>query len=130
MQLLQEAREKMGLQEPATPTDETTPKDEQQPPSAFHQAAARSWALLLMRIYECFPLLCTNYFAPMGIVAFIQEPRVVESILRHIGEPTIAPATLPARAPPQAETDFDQSDGQQEWPDVDQTAGMTDDTWN
>ena len=59
-----------------------------------------------------------------------EEPRVVESILRHIGEPTQAPTILPARAPPQAEMDFDQSAGHQEWPDMDQTAGMTDDTWN
>ena len=66
----------------------------------------------------------------MRIVAFIQEPAVVESILRHIGEPTIAPEILPARAPPQAEMDFGQSAGQEEWPDIDQTAGMTDETWN
>jgi len=130
VQLLQEARDKMGIQEPATPSDETTPQDEQQPPSAFRQAAARSWALLLVRIYECLPLLCPNCFAPLRIVAFIEEPAVVESILRHIGEPTIAPEILPARAPPQAEMDFDQNAGQEEWPDMDQTAGMTDETWN
>ena len=120
----------MGLQKPATPSDATTSKDEQQPPSAFRQAAARSWALLLVRIYECLPLLCPNCFAPMRIVAFIKEPAVVESILRHIGEPTQAPATLPARGPPQAEMDFDQSAGHEEWPDMDQTAGMTDETWD
>ena len=130
VQLLQEARDKMGLQDTSKPNNDFTPADETQPASAFHQAAARSWVLLLVRIYECLPLLCHNCFAPMRIVAFIQEPAVVESILRHIGEPTIAPATLPARAPPQTEMDFDQSDGQQEWPDVDQTLGMTDDTWN
>ncbi len=130
MQLLQEARDKMGLQEPATPSDETIPQDEQQPTSAIRQAAAHSWALLLVRIYECLPLLCPNCFAPMRIVAFIQEPAVVESILRHIGEPTQAPEVLPARAPPQAAMDFDQGAGQQEWPDMDQTAGITDETWN
>ncbi len=66
----------------------------------------------------------------MRIVAFIEEPAVVESILRHLGEPTQAPATLPARGPPQAEMDFDQSAGHEEWPDMDQTAGMTDETWD
>ncbi len=130
VQLLQEAQAKMGLQEPGTPDNEQAPADEAQPPGAFRQAAARSWALLLVRIYECFPLLCPNCLAPMRIVAFIEEPAVVESILRHIGEPTQAPATLPARGPPQAEMDFDQSAGQEEWPDMDQTAGMTDETWN
>jgi hypothetical protein len=66
----------------------------------------------------------------MRIVAFIEEPHVVESLLRHIGEPTIAPEILPARAPPQAEMGFERSAGQEEWPDMDQTAGMTDETWN
>ena len=93
MQLLQEARDKMGLQKPATPDNEQAPADEAQPPGAFRQAAARCWALLLVRIYECFPLLCPNCFAPLRIVAFIEEPAVVESILWHIREPTQAPAT-------------------------------------
>ena len=66
----------------------------------------------------------------MKIVAFLEESEVVESILRHIGEPTQAPAILPARPPPQAEMDFDQSAGHEEWPDMDRTAGMTDETWN
>ena len=57
----------------------------------------------LVRIHECLPLLCPTCFAPMQIVAFIEEPRGVESILRHIGEPTQAPAILPARAPPRRE---------------------------
>jgi hypothetical protein len=34
-------------------------------------------------------------------------PPVVERILGHIGEPTEAPAVLPARSPPQGELPFD-----------------------
>ena len=66
----------------------------------------------------------------MRIIAFIEEPTVIEKVLKHIGEPTQAPEILPARAPPQAEMDFDQSAGADEWPDVDQTAGISDETWD
>jgi len=51
----------------------------------------------------------------------------VERILHHIGEPTEAPKVLPARAPPQHALEFDQSADVDEWPDVDQTTGDTDD---
>jgi len=54
----------------------------------------------------------------MRIVAFFVEPAVIESILRYIGEPTQAPEVLPARAPPQAEMDLDQ------------TAGSSEDNWD
>ena len=63
----------------------------------------------------------------MRIVAFIQEPAVIERILHHIGEPTEAPQVVPARAPPQHTLEFDQSAEVGEWPDEDQTAGDIDD---
>ena len=66
----------------------------------------------------------------MRILAFLQDPPVVERILRHVGEPTQAPAVLPARAPPQAEMDFDPQAERVEWPEMDQTAGATDDSWD
>ena len=57
----------------------------------------------------------------MRIIAFILDRSVIERILEHIGEPTTPPAVLPARAPPQAEMDFDQVGGAGEWPEMDQT---------
>ncbi len=72
----------------------------------------------------------------MRIIAFLEDPPVVEKILRHIGEPTQAPEVLPARGPPQAELDFDQVGAVEqgaagaEWPEMDQTAGSMDETWD
>ena len=81
LQLLQEAQEKMGLQDTGAPTDEDHSDAEEKPKSTFHLAAARCWALLLVRIYECFPLSCPKCFSPMRIIAFIEEPATVEKIL-------------------------------------------------
>jgi hypothetical protein len=65
----------------------------------------------------------------MRIITFILDRRVIERILDHIGEPTAMPPVSPALPPPQGEMDFDQGVGLAEWPDMDQTAGVTDDTW-
>jgi len=76
----------------------------------------------------------------MRIIAFILELPVIErmwnrcaippaAITTYVREPIAAPAVLPARAPPQAEMDFDQVAGSDEWPDMDQTAGKGCDTW-
>jgi hypothetical protein len=65
----------------------------------------------------------------MRIVSFVQEPEVIERILRYVGEPVEAPVELPARAPPQGEWGFDQTAGLAEWPYEDQTAGQPDDEY-
>ena len=62
----------------------------------------------------------------MRIIAFILEREVIERILRHIGEEAEPPEVLPARGPPQGAFEFDQSAGQAEWVEVDQTAGLGD----
>ena len=92
LQLLSEARQEMGLEEVSPdPTAGTNP---------LRRAAARCWALLLARIYECLPLRCPRCGEPMRLIAFIIEPPVIERILTHIGVPTAPPAVLPARLPP------------------------------
>lgn len=101
----------------------------------FRITAARCWALLLARIYECFSLMWPNCGQSMRIIAFIIEPPVIERILTHVGEPTEPPEVLPARAPPQLELGFDQDPESLDpsgdtWPDMDQTAGAPDETWN
>ena len=124
LQLLQEACGKMGLPEaPEADTDE-------KPTSEFGRAAARCWALLLVRIYECLPLLCPRCGEPMRIIAFVLDPPVIERILSHIGEPTAAPTVLPARAPPQGELGFDQDAGRDHWPEMDQTAESGGEPWD
>jgi len=103
------------------------------PQSGVRQTAARCWAMLLARIYECLPLTCEKCGQPMRLIAFIMEPVVVEKILLHVGEPTEPPTVLPARAPPQVEIDFNQVaqvDQGNDWPDMDQTVGTADETWS
>jgi len=131
VQLLQEARRKMGLPETEAAA-EPTGSDDEKPRHGIRLAAARCWALLLARIYECLPLRCPKCGAPMRIITFVLDPPVIESILTHLGEPTTAPVVMPARAPPQAEIAFDQVDqttGGDEWPEMDQAVGG-DGTWD
>jgi len=58
--------------------------------------AARCWALLLVRIYECLPLLCPRCSQPMRIVAFIHDPPVIERILFLKSRREKRPGTTPA----------------------------------
>ena len=62
--------------------------------------ARYSWAQLLARIYEVFPLKCSGCGGRIRLVGFITEPAKVRQILEHVGEPTSAPAIAPARTPP------------------------------
>ncbi len=103
--------------------------DAGEPRSAAGRLAAHCWALLLARIFECLPLACPRCGEPMRIIAFILDRPQVERILTHIGESCEAPEVLPARGPPQAELEFDQAGGAEQWPEMDQTAGAGGDTW-
>ena len=73
--------------------------------SAAARAAARCWALLLARIFECLPLLRPRCGEPIRIIVFVLEPPVIERILTHIGEPTEAPEVWLAREPLQTSGD-------------------------
>ena len=44
-----------------------------------------TWALLLARIYEVFPLVCPNGGGTMRIIAFITDGPTVRDILVHLG---------------------------------------------
>ena len=67
------------------------------------------WAQLLARIYEVLPLLCPACKGEMRIVSFITLPSTVDRILLHLNLPHEPPRMSPARGPPQAELDLDQS---------------------
>jgi hypothetical protein len=47
----------------------------------------------------------------MRIIAFVTEPEVVRRVLIHLGLPDRPPPLAPARGPPQAELNFDQTSG-------------------
>ena len=59
-----------------------------------------SWAILLARIYEIFPLLCPLCGGTIQIISFVIETPSVRRILEHIGEPMEPPRVSPARGPP------------------------------
>jgi len=73
---------------------------------------------------------CERCGQPMRIIAFVLDPSVIERVLGHLGEPTVPPVTAPARSPPQAEMEFDQTAGADDWPQMDQTAGAAGETWD
>ena len=65
---------------------------------ARRRAARNTWALLLARIYEVFPLVCPHCGADMRVIAFITNGPTVRDILGHLGEPTAPPRIAPAFA--------------------------------
>ena len=53
------------------------------------------WAQFIKKVYEADPLVCPRCGGAMGIIAFIDQPDVIERILTHLG---LWPH--PAHAPP------------------------------
>jgi hypothetical protein len=58
-------------------------------------AAKRAWARLIKQVYEVDPLVCPRCAGPMRVLAFIEQPEVIEKILTHLA---LWPA--PAHSPP------------------------------
>jgi hypothetical protein len=48
-------------------------------------AAKRAWARLIKQVYEVDPLVCPRCAGPMRIIAFIEQPEIIEKILAHLG---------------------------------------------
>ncbi|MBK8167567.1 MAG: transposase [bacterium] len=97
LQLLEQARASMGL-----PAAEPAEPDPSSPLLKLRRAAARCWALLLVRIYECLPLRCPKCGELMRNIAFVLDQPQVERILEHIGvigERAWLPS-VPKRLPP------------------------------
>ena len=61
----------------------------------------RSWARLLRKLMEVDPLLCPNCGVQMKIISVIQEPRVIDRILKHMRSGK-GHDPFEARAPPAA----------------------------
>ena len=66
----------------------------------LRRAARYAWALLLARIDEVFPLVCSRCGGEMRIIAFLTDAGAVRDLLTHLGEPTSPPPIAPARGPP------------------------------
>ena len=75
----------------AAPTPPAPPPAPLAAEPAHRRAARYAWALLLVRIYEVFPLRCPLCGAQMRIIAFITNGPTVRDILVHLGEPTAPP---------------------------------------
>jgi len=73
-----------------------------EPASLEWRAARRRWAQLIRRIYEVDPLVCPRCGGGMRIIAFVTEPRVIGTILRHLEAKGVD-----ARSPPGAPGDAD-----------------------
>jgi hypothetical protein len=65
------------------------------------------WAVLLARVFSIDVLRCPKCGGQRVLVAFIQDPPVIDKILSHLGLPTKPPQLAPARSPPQQEMDWD-----------------------
>jgi hypothetical protein len=57
------------------------------------------WAELLRRIFQIDVLACACG-GRLQFIATIEDPPVVQRILRHLGLPTATPGLAPARSPP------------------------------
>jgi hypothetical protein len=78
----------------------TPPAPSPEPPAAepAHRRAARyTWALLLARICEVFPLVCPHCGGAMRIIAFFTDGPTGRDLLAHLGAPTAPPRIAPAR---------------------------------
>jgi hypothetical protein len=79
--------------------------------SAFAKATSRNpaarakaaWAKLIRKVYEVDPLECPRCKGPMRVIALIEEPEVIRSILAHLGLWQPEPPRAFERAPPRAD---------------------------
>jgi hypothetical protein len=65
-----------------------------------HDTSRITWAKLMARVGEEFPLECPNCGGDISLIAFITEPGPIRKILTHLGEPLDPPPVSPARGPP------------------------------
>ena len=55
------------------------------PPPPGSSIFKQRWAGLIKKVYEADPLLCSRCEGAMRIIAFIDQPDVIEKILTHLG---------------------------------------------
>jgi len=85
------------------PDDETDQPGRRRPASV---ETRRSWADLMRRTFGIDVLLCPHCGGRRRLVALIQEPNVIRTILAHLGLDDEPVALAPARSPPELELAF------------------------
>jgi len=50
----------------------------------FRKACRRNWARLIKKVYEVDPLVCPKCAGPMDMISFIEDPKVIKTILVHV----------------------------------------------
>ncbi len=82
--------------------------DEERPPGRPRRGPRRRtpWAELLLRSLDLDVLWCPGCGGRMKVIACIDEPGVVEKVLRAMGLWREVPLVAPARSPPQARFEF------------------------
>jgi hypothetical protein len=77
------------------------------------------WATLLRRVFAVDLTVCPRCAGAMKVLCAVNDPPVVQKILRHLGLPTEGPRCAPARGPPEPEFDFDIDQDTEPWGDDD-----------
>jgi len=75
------------------------PQPDRSEESEFVKGHRSTWARLIARVYAADPLTSPRCGGRMRIMAFIQDPAVIQKILRHLGQ------WDPPRAPPPPEAE-------------------------
>jgi hypothetical protein len=81
---------------PLAQPDEQTLDDP--PDEAWHRASRRTWARLIQKVYLADPLTCPRCGGTLRIIGFIDNPDLIEKILRHLK--LWAPGERPRPPPP------------------------------
>lgn len=110
----------------SNPLPTQTESSQSTQPASPKRPAHYLWAVLMARIYEVFPLVCSVCGGQMRIIAFITHSADIGHILEHIGAQTKPPRITPARGSPL----WDDGDAQvgddvdvgPDWDEADQTA--------
>jgi hypothetical protein len=66
-------------------------------------AAKVPWVPLITRVYDVDPLVCSRCAGSMRIIAFMEQPAVIEKILRHLALRSAlswSKGPAPAHSPP------------------------------
>ena len=80
---------------------DSVPADKAHPETADRRPVRNSlWAELMRRSMGLDVLACHRCGGRLRLIAVIDDPAVVERVLRHLGLPTEIPEARPARAPP------------------------------